>query len=67
MVVEIDKKTDKISVFDSKNNLLLKEQDAVSLSNGSVNFNHQDGQNLYGISAYTATESPKGLLKKNRT
>ncbi|MDR3597551.1 TIM-barrel domain-containing protein [Clostridium sp.] len=65
MVVEINKKTDKISVFDSKNNLLLKEQDAVSLSDGSIKFNHQDGQNFYGIGAYTANDSPKGLLRKN--
>ena len=46
MVIEIDKKTNKISVFDSKNNLLLKEQNPISWSQDSVDFNHQVGQNL---------------------
>lgn len=65
MVIEIDKKTNNISVFDSNNNLLLGDQDARSLSHGSVKFNHEEGQNFYGVSAYNATDSPKGLIKKN--
>lgn len=64
MVIEIDKKTNKISVFDSNNNLLLKEQNPISSSQDSVEFNHQVGQNFYGISAYSMNDSPKGLIKK---
>ncbi|WP_297421336.1 TIM-barrel domain-containing protein [Clostridium sp.] len=64
MIIEIDKENEAISIFDSNSKLLLKEGEITSLSNGNLEFTHDDGQNFYGIGAYTANDSPKGIIRK---
>ncbi|MDP4145293.1 MAG: glycoside hydrolase family 31 protein [Bacillota bacterium] len=64
MIVKIDKKTKRISIYDSKGNMLIKEQDVNDIYNKGVKFDHNSGDKFYGISGYTNTEeSTAGMLK----
>jgi alpha-glucosidase len=63
MIIKINKTTFKISVYDSKNKLLLKEQDVKNLYQNGVKFNHLKGQNFYGINAYSANDYAETLLR----
>lgn len=52
ITVKIDKKTHRISVYDTKGNLLVKEQDIKDVYNKGVKLEHSNGDKFYGISGY---------------
>lgn len=64
IIAKIDKKNYRVSVYDKQSNLLLKEQDTKGILTDSVSFNHNSGDNFYGIRGYDAWENSKdGMLR----
>lgn len=65
MIVKINNKTNRISVYDINNNLLIKEQDIPKANDNSVAFNINKGDNFYGVSGYNATADSSELILRN--
>lgn len=66
MIVKIDKNTHRIAVYDLNNNLLVKEQNISDVYKDGVKFEHNPGDNFYGINGYDAWEpSDNGILRNS--
>lgn len=65
MIVKINNDTNRISVYDLNDKLLIKEKDIANVYNGGVSFEINKGDNFYGVSGYTATEDSPELLLRN--
>ena len=64
MTIRISKSDLSVSVYDSSNKLLLK-QDSITASK-TVSFSHNSGENFYGISGYgCGTNANDGSLRNN--
>lgn len=66
MTVKIDKSTHRVSVFNAKGELLVKEQDVKDVYNKGVQLNHNSEDKFYGISGYDNTEDASAnILRSN--
>lgn len=65
MVVKINNETNRISVYDTNNNLLIKEQDVSKPYDDRVAFDINKGDNFYGVSGYNATADSSELILRN--
>jgi len=66
MIVKIDKKSHRVSVYDSNNNLLINEKNASDVYKDGVKFEHNSEDNFYGINGYDAWEpSENGILRNS--
>lgn len=64
MKVEIDKKSRSISVYDAAGKLLLKQEDVRQALEDNLSFAYSEGDYLYGIGGYNASEiSTDGMLQ----
>ncbi|MCL4516432.1 MAG: DUF4968 domain-containing protein [Firmicutes bacterium] len=65
MKVKINKTPLRISVYDANDNLLIREQDAEGVYNDGVRFNHNTGDNFYGIGGYNAWDNSAAKILRN--
>lgn len=66
MTVKIDKKTHRISVYDAKGNLLVKEQNVKDVYDKGVKLEHSSGDKFYGISGYDfKQDASANILRKD--
>lgn len=67
MIIKISRK-EGISVYNTSNELLLKETSIIpdANGNGQVTFSHEAGQNFYGISALGNSEAPDPILRTGK-
>ena len=67
MKVEIDIKSNEISVYDSANKLVVKSQDINKIANSKIELSHDSNQNYYGISGYSITDPVDGITRNSDT
>ena len=65
MVIKINKTPCRLSVYDTADNLLIKEQDAEGVYSDGVKFNHAGGENFYGIGGFDAWEDSSACILRN--
>jgi alpha-glucosidase len=65
MIVKIDKNTHRISVYNAKGELLVKEEDTKDVYTDGVKLQHSTGDKFYGISGYDCNDSAAdNILRK---
>lgn len=65
ITVKIDKSTHRVSVYNAKGKLLVKEQNTKDIYNNGVKLNHNSEDKFYGISGYDINADASGNILRS--
>lgn len=65
MIVKIDKNTHRVSVYNEKGQLLVKEEDTKAVYNKGVKLTHSSGDKFYGISGYSVNDDASAKILRS--